>query len=272
VTESGSSSVWVHEGAPNRTTRLPSSGDRSLPVWTPDGRFFVLNGERGLSWIRSDNGGRIESLLRADNMQVPWSFTPDGKRLAYHEMNSTSGFDLWTVPIEVSANGLNAGTPEPYLRTPAYETYPAFSPDGQWIAYGSNESGSWEVYVRHFPDNGTKVQVSEGGGRVSRWSSNNRELFYRTDNQEIMVATYAAKGSEFSVRSRRRWTETRLADSGVLANFDLSPEGDRILALVPAMTADEQQAQNHVTFMLNFADDLRRRVSSRAITRSNTRQ
>jgi Tol biopolymer transport system component len=65
-------------------------------------------------------------------VQVPWSFSPDGTRLAYHELSATTGFDLWTVAITRSERGLVAGKPELFLRTAAYETYPAFSPDGRW--------------------------------------------------------------------------------------------------------------------------------------------
>ena len=74
--------------------------------------------------------------------------------------------------------GLHAGTPQLYLRTPAYEVYPSFSPDGRWMAYASTEAGPSEVYVRRFPDNGSKVQVSIGGGRIPRWSRNGHDLFF----------------------------------------------------------------------------------------------
>ena len=114
-------------------------------------------------------------------------------------MNQSTGFDLWTVPIRESSGRLTVGNAEPFLRTPAFETYPTFSPDGGWIAYGSNESGTWEVYVRRFPDNGTKVQVSKSGGRIPYWSARRRELLYRTDDQRIMAASYAIRGESCCV-------------------------------------------------------------------------
>jgi eukaryotic-like serine/threonine-protein kinase len=264
ATESGAASIWVYEWRPDQTTRLTSTAGRSpFPLWSPDGRVLILSGAGGgLTWLRPDGVGKPEPLTHSNNIQVPWSLSPDGKRLAYHELSSTTGFDIWTVPIQASGSGLTAGKPEPFLQTPAAETYPSFSRDGKWMAYGSNESGSWEVYVRAFPDNGSKVQVSGAGGRIPRWSPNGHEIFYRTDDQRIMVAGYTTKGGSFAVGSLRQWSQSRLADTGVLSNFDLSPDGRRIVALMPAVRSEDQQTENHVTFMLNFPDDVRRRLAS----------
>ncbi len=262
VTESGASGVWIYEGKPDRMTRLTSVVGKYLPLWSPNGRFLILGGVGGLAWLNSDGEGKPRPLMHSTNAQVPWSFTPDGTRLAYHELSHSTGFDLWTVPIQVSEDGLTAGEPKLFLQTPAFETYPSFSPDGRWIAYGSNESGSWEVYVRVFPDDGRKFQVSRAGGRIARWSPNGHDLLYRTDDQRIMVATYDVKGASFAVRAVKPWSDRRLADTNVLANFDLSADGRRILALMPAARPEEQQTANHVTFMLNFFDEVRRRVAS----------
>src|ERR1700730_2808550 len=99
----------------------------------------------------------------------PWSFSPDGKRLAFEKTNlggvaGRSGalgfYDLWTVPVENNGNQLRAGKPEVFLQTPASDTFPAFSRDGRWIAYKSFESGTAEIYVRAFPDKGRKWQIS----------------------------------------------------------------------------------------------------------------
>jgi Tol biopolymer transport system component len=264
VTEDGPASVWIYEQQSNRTTRLTSGAGRYHPLWSPDGRFLILGGAGGLNWLRPDSASKPEPLTHSNSVQIPWSFSPDGKRIAYHEMSSTTGFDLWTVPVQASGSGLTAGKPEPFLRTPAFETYPSFSPDGQWMAYGSDESGNWEVYVRAFPDNGKKVQISASGGRIPLWSPNGRELFYRTNDQRIMVATYTTNGGSFAAGSPRQWSQSRLADTGVISNFDLSPDGRRILALMPAVRPEDQQTENHVTFMLNFFDEVRRRVASAA--------
>jgi Tol biopolymer transport system component len=259
-TESGDSGVWTYEDRSGQITRIPSSAGRNFPIWSPDGHSLIEGGAGGMDWLAADGGGTIKPLTHSSTVQIPWSFTHDGTRLAYHELNSTTGFDIWTIPIKASANGLTAGKPEPFLRTPAYETYPAFSPDGHWIAYGSNESGTWQVYVRSFPDSGRQVQVSGTGGRIARWSPNGRELFYRTDDQRVMLATYIVRSGSFFIQSLRQWWPGRLADTGVLSNFDLSADGQRIVALLPASGPDQQPSQNHVTFMFNFFDEVQRRV------------
>jgi serine/threonine-protein kinase len=199
--ESGGAGLWIYDRQADRTTRLTVPSGIRLPICTRDGRFLLISSPGGgLSSIRADGSGGVQPLLQSDKIQVPWSFSPDGSRLAYHQLSPATGFDLWTVPIRSSEAGVTAGKPEPFLQTAAYETYPSFSPDGKWIAYGSNESGSWEVYVRAFPDQGERVQVSAGGGRIPFWSQNGHELLYRTDDQRIMVAT--SSGSPLGRHSR----------------------------------------------------------------------
>lgn len=253
--------IWMLELASNKLTRL-TSGDRNYfaCAWSPDSRFLIMAAESGgLFWRRLDGSGNQQSLTTAKNIQNPWSFTSDGKRLAYFEMNPKTGFDIWTVPIETSGSGLRAGNPEPFLQTKAFEVYPAFSRDGRWLAYGSNESGTWQVYVRAFPDNGKALQVSVNGGRIPAWSPNGRDLLYRTDEQRIMVAAYRVDGDSFSVEQPHPWSRTQLADTGVLSNFDLAPDGKFVAALMPAASPDEEQTKSHVTFFLNFFDELQRR-------------
>jgi len=257
TTESGVSSLDLQTG---RVTRTPVVNGLHLPLWTPDGRFLVVAGlEGGLTWIRADGSGKPESLLSDKNVAIPWSFSPDGRRLAFHRLSPATGFDLWTVIVRSSETGLTAESPEPFLQTPAFETYPSFSPDGKWISYASNDSGNWEVYVRRFPDNGQKVQVSQGGGRISFWSPKGHELFYRTDNQRIMVADYLIRAGSFNVKTVRPWPHARLADTGVLANLDLAPDGQHFLFLAPATTPENQQTENHATFILNFDSQISRR-------------
>jgi Tol biopolymer transport system component len=84
---------------------------------------------------------------------------------------------------------LRADTPEVFLQTASSNPYPAFSSDGRWLAYADAESGSYEVYVRAFPDKGTRWLISNGGGTMPVWSRNGRELFYRTEDSRIMVAS-----------------------------------------------------------------------------------
>ena len=176
------------------------------------------------------------------------------------KLNAGTGFDLWTVPLESDGAGLRAGKPEPFLQTPFDERHPSFSPDGRWLAYASNESGTFQVYVRAFPDKGGKWQISNSGGVYPVWSRNGRELFFRTEDNRIMVATYTVKGDSFVADKPRVWSEKALANVGVIPNYDLAPDGKRIAALMPAERR-KRRAQNHVTFLLNFFDELRRRTA-----------
>ena len=95
-----------------------------------------------MSVTRSDGAGKPQPLTQSKNIQFPWSFTPDGKRMAFIELDSKTSYDLWTVPIESDGAGLRAGKPEVFLQTPASERYPVFSPDGRWLAYSSERIGN----------------------------------------------------------------------------------------------------------------------------------
>jgi serine/threonine-protein kinase len=215
-------------------------------------------------WTRSDGSGKPQPLTQSKNRQLPYSFTPDGKRLAFHELMPQTQNDIWTVPLESDASGLRAGKPEPFLQTPFDERHGAFSPDGRWMAYDSNESGVYQVYVRAFPDKGGKWQISNSGGLNPLFSRNGHELFFRNDANQIMMASYTIKGDSFVADKPRVWSEKRLADLGVTPNYDLAPDGKRIVALMPAGTAEDQRAQNHVIFLENFFDEVRRRTATQA--------
>jgi hypothetical protein len=264
VGEGSGSDIWVYESQRDTMTRLTFGGGGSgiVPVWSSDGRFVVFSAPGGMFWTRSDGANKPQPLTQSKNQQVPWSFTADGKRLGFHEAGPATGYDIWTVPIESDGAGLRAGKPEVFLQTSSDERHSSFSPDGRWLAYGSDESGRFQVYVRAFPDKGGKWQISNTGGAYPVWSRNGRELFFRTDDNRIMVVSYTVKGDSFAAGKPRLWSEKKLADFGVVGvqNYDLAPDGKRIAALMPAESAEVQPAQNHVVFLMNFADELRRRV------------
>src|SRR5262249_26612579 len=129
--------IWVYDAGRDTMTRMTFDGKGThTPIWSPDGLHIVFGSQEGLSWTRADGTGKPQLLIRAEGLvAVPWSFYPNGKRLAYMEANPGTGYDLWTVPLENDAAGLRAGKPEVFLQTPADERYPMFSPDGQWLAY-----------------------------------------------------------------------------------------------------------------------------------------
>ena len=109
--------------------------------------------------------------------------------------------------IESDSAGLRAGKPEIFLQTPAEEPFPAFSPDGRWLAYASNESGEFEVYVRAFPDKGGKWQISNAGGMLPVWSGYGHELLFLAGDNRIMVAAHAARADSFVPDKPRVWSD-----------------------------------------------------------------
>jgi len=263
VADAGAAAIWIHDSRSGDTQRVTTSPvDHSGLTWWPDGSALLFGGVGGLASIQAKSGAPTESLTRGA-ITVPGAFSPDGQRLVYAEMAPGTAFDLWTAPITRNGAGAVVGTPVPFLRTRAMETGPVFSSDGRWIAYASNESGVPEVYVRRFPDNGSVVKVSSGGGTFPRWSPNGREIVYRTSDRRIMVASFRVDGDAFVRGELQPWASQVLADTGVLTNFDVAPDGERIAALITATQPENQQTANHVTVMLNFNDEVRRRFAQK---------
>jgi len=186
--------------------------------------------------------------------------SPDGRRLAYSELNPKTGADLWTIPLDLSdPDHPKPGKPEPFLQTSGQEFMAKFSPDGRWIAYYSDESGKNEVYVRPFPGPGGKWQISSGGGNLPIWSSTARQLFYQTLDAHIMVADYTAENGSFIPEKPRLWAERPIRNLGII-NSDLAPDGKRFAVFTLPETNAEDKGAAHVTFLLNFFDELRRKV------------
>jgi serine/threonine-protein kinase len=158
-------------------------------------------------------------------------------------------------------SGWKVGEPKPFLNSPFAETVPAFSPDGRWLAYCSNESGNFEVYVRPFPGPGGKWQISTAGGDWPKWSQNGKELFYRTADNKIMVATYVTSGDSFHADKPQLWSPGQFNTSGTARNFDLHPDGKRFAVLKAGVTGEVPKVDK-VSFIFNFFDELRRKVPS----------
>jgi Tol biopolymer transport system component len=262
VTEGSGTDIWLYNWRRDTMTRLTFTGNANGPVWSPDGRYIAFRVlGAGVSVTRSDGSGKPQPLTQSKNLQTPWSFTPDGKRLAFHEQDSKTAFDLWTVSLESDSAGLRPGKPEIFLQTPADERAPSFSPDGRWMAYSSSESGIFQVYVRAFPDKGGKWQISNSGGSYPMWSRTGQELLFEALDNHIMAAAYTVKGDSFEADKPRAWSEKQIGGSvNTVKNIDLAPDGKRIVALMPVETAGAQKAQNQVTFLENFSDELRRKV------------
>jgi serine/threonine-protein kinase len=258
--------IYVYDLERETTTRLTFAGNAQSPVWTPDGRHLVFETVSPgftLSWVRSDGAGEVQRLLTSQKNVFPWSFSPDGHWLAYQQTDSETSLDLWMLPLDSAEDEHpKAGKPELFLRTAADESIPRFSPDGRWVAYRSNESGNDEIFVRPFParERG-KWQISRNGGRYAFWSNNGRELFYEAADKRIMVVDYTLTGDSFMPGKPKPWLEKQIFYPGPgVANLDLAPDGKRFAVLDPAESAPGEDSSVHVTMLLNFFDEVRRRI------------
>ena len=162
--------------------------------------------------------------------------------------------------------GLRAGKPEVFLQTPADERSPSFSPDGRWMAYASDESGTYQVYVRAFPDKGGKWQISNSGGTYPMWSRNGHELFFETLDNHIMVAAYTVKGDSFVADKPRVWSEKQLGGT-VNAREERRSRARRQAHRRVNASRDSgrtEGAEPRDLPRMNFFDEVRRRTATQA--------
>jgi len=247
--------VWLYDFARETLTRVTFEGNVNLnAVWTPDGKRIAFNsskdGPLSLFWQRADGSGGLERLTTSEYPHVPMSWSPDGQLLAFMEVNPTSGYDIWVLR-------LSDRKAQPFLRTPFNESSPRFSPDGRWLAYISDESGRYEVYVQPYPGPGGKWQISTEGGTEPTWNPNGRELFFR--NGDKMMTVNIAAQSGFSASKPRMLFEGPYVPSPATAtNYSISPDGQRFLMLKPADASDVAPTQINV--VLNWFEELKRRV------------
>jgi dipeptidyl aminopeptidase/acylaminoacyl peptidase len=258
--------VWVYAWERDTLSRLTfDSATDQWPVWSPDGRRIAFASDRGdeatqnLYWQNADGTGDAERLTESGHTQWPTSWHPSGRFLAYTEQHPQTTNDLMVLPLEGDgSSSLRPGKPVAFLNSRAVEGHAEFSPDGHWLAYSSNEGRGPEVYVRPFPGPGGKWQISTAGGRYPAWSRTASELFYQHDDGSIWVATYLVEGGSFRAEKPREWSPERpLPLQTSTRAFDLHPDGRRIAVL---RTPEEETAarRDHVAFILNFFDELRR--------------
>ena len=173
--------------------RIPIA-DGYLTVWSPDGTSLLCGGgPRKLYRAKLASPASPELLIESDVLVTAgdWS-RPDGKSIVYSEVNRETGSDLWLLDVNAKDR-----KPQPLLVTKSNEFDPQFSPDGRWLAYTSDESGSVEVYVTNFPPTPGRKQVSVRGGSRSRWSRDGRELFYYNTGQSKIMSVTVQAGASF---------------------------------------------------------------------------
>ena len=151
------------------------------------------------------------------------------------------------------------GKPEVFLQTPFREQEPMFSPDGRWIGYQSDESGRNEIYIRPYPGPGAKVQISSGGGVSVRWSRTAQELFFVGDDGRLSMVRYSVTGGRFEASKPAVWSSVYVnrSTSGSVGQ-DIAPDGKHFAVI---RAAENLTGQVPITALVNFADEVRRRMA-----------
>jgi serine/threonine-protein kinase len=234
--------------------------DLQAPVWTRDGRFVLYAASGAILWSAADASASGVFLRAAPEPQivVPWSTSPEDRALAYYVRGTGGSFDLWVASIEHAASGLVAARPEVFVATAAFETYPAISPDGRALAYTSFEYGRQEIYVRPFPGGGQATRVAALGGGPPVWSRDSTELYYLSEDRRVMSVDY---DSALATGAARRVSASPLADTGVIASYDVGPDG-RVIALLPA---EPVRSAGALVLVTDFRELLERGASRRVV-------
>jgi serine/threonine-protein kinase len=184
---------------------------------------------------------------------MPGAASLDGKVVLYGEDNPQSGWDIWSV--ELSGNHKS----QPFLQGPFNETAPAFSPDGRWLAYVSNESGRNEIYIRPFPGPGQKWQLSTDGGEEPVWAHSGKELFYTNGDKMLATAITTRRSSPqvFEAGSPYVLFEGRYEHSRApWPDFDVSPDDQRLLMV-------REETATRINVVLNLFEELKQELPAK---------
>jgi eukaryotic-like serine/threonine-protein kinase len=221
--------LWLEDLSRHVTTRLTfDPSDDSSPAWSPDdGRIFFMSQRSGGGDIyqkAASGTGTDELLFSSSVLKSPTSVSPDGRYLLFDALNPKTKWD-----VEVLS--LPDRKVTPFLHSEFDENQGDFSPDGHWVAYASNESGRYEVYVQPFPGPGGKWQVSTNGGAFPVWRRDGKELFYVAPDRKLM-AVAVRTGAVFEPETARPLFEVRLRNDPS-RHYDASADGQRFLLNMP---------------------------------------
>ena len=272
--ENQASDIWIRDFQRATVTRLTQdpTADRA-PAWTPDGQRIIFSsvrtGRNALFWQAANGTGTAEKLLEADSQIVANAVSPDGKLLVYRiGSGSVGGSDLMVLELSDGRPGPSPapgiGKPRPLVQTSFEEHTADLSPDGRWLAYQSNGSGTFEVYVRPFPDvAGGQWLVSTAGGSEPRWAANGQELFYR-DPKGAVMSVPIRPGATWSMG-----TPVQLFEGGSFLfggaltfnarTYDVSRDGGRFL-MIKNGDAPASSAQARIILVQNWFEELKAKV------------
>lgn len=234
------------------------------PVWTCDGQRVIWGMVRAteppnIYWQSADGTGSPQRVIESALVNYPLAVTPDGRSLLFRQDSATTGHDLAIVAL----NGEKR--PVPLIATKFNERNGEISPDGRWIAYESNESGTDEVYVRPFPavESGLWV-VSHGGGRQPLWSRNGRELFFRTPDGGVMgmpVHSTGTSGFSAGTPAPAFGAKYYVGSAGLVGRtYDVSPDANQFLMIKAEADAASRVPRPSLVVVQNWVEELKQKL------------
>jgi len=229
--ELGVGEIWVMDVDGGQAFPVAGDGADYNAVWTRDGTKLTYTSNGDMFEKRVDRDDARVQLLSRENYQVPRSWSPDGRFLAFMEL-SPAGARIWVMPRD--------GEPEPLLDSSFNSGTPRFAPRGDWIAYVSDQSGQEEVYVRHYPGSERGKRISRGGGREPVWSVDGRELFYRRGNK--MMAVQITTEPELEAGDPvELWEAPYFSQELPFTNYGVASDGRFLMLRVPHMSDTETE-------------------------------
>jgi Tol biopolymer transport system component len=259
--------VWAYDPASDRLEVLTFEGMNRHATWSPDGKRLAIRSERDgppqIYLLDADGSGRVVRLTTNDGgsgtADIPYSWSPDGRLLAYVHLTSTSGSDVMVMHVDDPARRTDR-----VMHVSSGDAGPEFSPDGHWLAYASDDdSGRRQVYVQAYPGPGGKHQISTDGGNEPRWGHDpaKLELFYRHGNA-MMAVDIATRPTFAAAKPHVLFEGPYVTTNGafVRANYDVSADDRRFLMLKPVDAAPG--ALTEIDIVLNWTEELRRQAAS----------
>ncbi|MEO7674508.1 MAG: hypothetical protein ABIU09_10590 [Pyrinomonadaceae bacterium] len=217
--------LWVIDLEKGTDLRITSDFGQ-IPTWSPDGNKIAYAGGGGLS-VKASNGlGDAELLLPGTNF--PYSWSPDGRFITFVRRGIKTRLDMYALSLDGERK-------ETLLLNSAFdESGPQLSPDGKWLAYHTDDTGSFEIYVQSFSTDGKlgadRKRISGAGGRMPVWRRDGGELYFIASDGQLMATPVKTAGSEFEFSSPKALFNTRmLGVIGSTHEFDVSPDGKRFL-------------------------------------------